>query len=452
MNEIFEIAKNGLQAHQKAIDVTGNNIANAATPGYSRQRADLEAIAYQKGLERVGLGVRVEDVERLRNEFLDLQIQGKTSKEGQLKEEQRILSQVESIFATDTGGDLNKLMNNFFDGFLSLSSNPESPDVRSQIIRDADSVAARISEMDGQLQNLQETIGDQSRELTSEVNRLLREIAELDSDITSGEGVGRQSNNKALDQRTLKLQELSELVDLTSTQDSNKSLTLRIGGIVVLQNGQASDINLELNEATNVNRLRLDNGKVLSNVGGKLGAQQNAYSNQIAEYRNNLDNIAQNLVEEVNELHSQGFGLNNSTGLNFFDEDGTTATSISVNSTIRNDINRIAASSQQDSPGNSDVAEQIAALRDEELISGYTLSDYSVKLGVDAGSRVRELNSTLETTQASRELLVNQQESVSGVNIDEELTNLIKFQNAYQATARVLNTGQQMFDTLLTIV
>lgn len=452
MREIFQIAKTGLFANQKAIDVTGQNVANANTEGYSRQRINLTPEAFRKGNFQVGLGVNVDDVERMRSELLDNQIRTKLSDQGYLGQRKQIMEQMENIFVTDTDGDLDVRLNDMFDAFVRLTSNPEDETLRTNTIKAAENLTTTFHRLDQDLQNVKERIGDTTETMVTKVNQLLKEIASLDKNITSAEGDGRVSDNESLDIRTRKLKELSELVDTSVTIDDNNSATVSVGGFVLVQNGQARTLDTEINAALNVNRVRISGSKVLGNLGGKLGATIDAFTEDVGQYADKLDSLAKSIVEEVNAIHSNGFTLNNTTGIDFFDDTKTDAGTIQLNALVSSNPDNIAASDQSNEPGNAINAQALADLRnDDTVFQGRSFSEFAINIASTIGTELNATNSKLESTISAQRLLENQQESISGVNVDEELTNLIQYQNAYQASARVMSSAKQMFDTLLSI-
>jgi flagellar hook-associated protein 1 FlgK len=453
MNELFQIAKSGLFANQKAIDVTGQNVANANTEGYSRQRVNLSPEAFRQGNFQVGLGVNVDDIQRLRSDLLDRQIRSKQSDQGYLNQRKQILEQMENIFATDTEGDLDVRLNDYFDTFVRLTSNPEDEALRSNVIQAGQNLSNTFHRLDQDLQNVKDRIGDTTETLVTKVNQLLKEIASLDQNITSAEGQGRTSDNESLDIRARKLKELSELVDTSVTIDENKSATVSVGGFALVQNGQARTLDTEINVAANVNRVRISGSKVLNNIGGRLGATIDAFKQDVTAYAEQLDGLAKSMVEQVNAIHSTGYTLNNTTGIDFFDASQKDAGTIRLNSLVSSDPDNIAASSQPNEPGNAENAQKLAALRnDDTVFKGRSFSEFAIHLAAEIGNDLNTADSKLETTASAQRLLENQQESISGVNIDEELTSLIQYQNAYQASARVMTSAQRMFDSLLSII
>jgi len=165
-----------------------------------------------------------------------------------------------------------------------------------------------------------------------------------------------------------------------------------------------------------------------------------------------LNNMAKTLVKQVNKIHSSGYGLNDSVQRNFFNNANTTAKNISINKTLLNNPGDIAASSMPGEAGNNNIAIQLSKLQNKKVLNGQTLGTNAISMMSKPGNRITELKSQIKTQKSAKELLFNQQQSQSGVNIDNQLTNLIKYQNAYQASAKVLTAGRQMSNALLSIV
>jgi flagellar hook-associated protein 1 FlgK len=192
-----------------------------------------------------------------------------------------------------------------------------------------------------------------------------------------------------------------------------------------------------------------DNGMELDPGSGSLKADIHMYEEGIPEIADKLDKIAEAVVENVNAVHSTGYGLEDGTTRNFFDPSDTTAGSISINPDILAEPNHIAASSVPGESGNNDIALQISDIKNLPVLDGDTLNNNTIEMLSRPGFRLSELEQNIESKESAMKMLVNQQQSESGVNIDEELSNLIKYQNAYQASAKVMNVGQSMYDTLL---
>jgi flagellar hook-associated protein 1 FlgK len=343
-------------------------------------------------------------------------------------------------------------MNNMFDAFSILSANPESFSLRQEAVRAVQSTVSQFQRLDGELQNLETLINQETGTQVKEINRLVSDIARLDSAIITNSAKGRQPDNRSLDVRNQKLQELGEIVALNINFDANDSLTLRIGDIVVLQNGRADTVRQYSDPINNINQIKLETGKVLRDPGGRIGANIRAYEEIIPDYEARLDQLAVNLKNAMNQLHQEGRGLEDDGSRLLFTSTSVSANTLELNQDILNNVNNLALSLTPDAPGNSDNAIRIANLRNDQTIMGTSgLTEFALDLQQEAGGRVASLRTEIETANATRELFVNQQEDLAGVSIDEELANILKFQNAYQASARVLNTAQTLFDSLLRI-
>jgi flagellar hook-associated protein 1 FlgK len=270
----------------------------------------------------------------------------------------------------------------------------------------------------------------------------------LNSAITKGESSGKP-DLASLDMQVKKLEELSGMVDFESQVTDKGSLELRIGGILVLDEDKASSLRGEIDDVNKTFNVRLSSGKLIEPSGGKLGADLDMYENEIPGIKERLDEVASTLVNEFNTIHSQGFGLEDGTARNFFDPNFTDASNIKVSDSIRANVGHIATSSVDGEAGNGEIAGQIADLRNESVIGGRKMVDYSVDLISTPGRNLSEIRSSMEVRDSEISMLTAQQEREAGVNVDEELSMMIQYQNAYQGAARVMSAAQQMYDTLI---
>lgn len=451
MNSIFEIAKSGLISFRKASTIVSNNIANANTPGYTRQRPELSTDVMRKNGFILGRGVTVKQVQRLRNSLTDQQIMSKENSLGGLNEQKRVFEQLESTLITDSGNDLDKQISNFFNGFSEFANNPQDLNQRKVLLSKAKTLVADFHNTAHNLKDIARRIEKAGQSRVAKVNNILQNLDHINADIARSNAGGKPNLN-GLDQQTKQLKSLSKLLQIDTSYNSNGTVEVRIGGITVLGGDGASSINVETAPGKHVFRLRLDNGKLVKPNGGALAADKHMIETAIPELHEHLDNIAKTLVKQVNKIHSSGYGLNDSVQRNFFDSANISAQNISINQHLLNNPGDIAASSEPGEAGNSDIAIQISKLRDKKALNGETLVNNAVSLMSKPGNRIYELKNQISSQKSARQLLINQQQNQAGVNIDEALTNLIKFQNAYQASAQVMQVGQQMANTLLSIV
>ncbi len=451
MLDIFEISKNGLLSSKKASSVVSHNIANANTPGYTRQRAELSEQIHRQGSFTLGRGVTIDQVERMRNDLVDRQIMLKEHELGDLNERHRIFQQVEGALVTDSGDGLDVGLTDFFNSFSELSNNPQDINLRNNVVSKANTLIGKFRDLDGDLEDIDEQTLATARGRVDKVNTMLEQLADINLDIARAEASG-QPDLHSKDRQLELLKELSSQVSMDTAYHDDGSVEVRIGGMVVLSGVEAAELRPDVDPESRTFRVRMDNGKVLDLGRGALAADKYMYEEAIPESRNKLDKIAKSVVQQVNALHIKGYGVADGTQRNFFNPAGTTAGSIDLNQAVADNPEHIAASSVAGEAGNNDNARMIADLQNLSLLDGQTLASNAVQMMSEPGIKISELESRIESRKSARQLLINQQESQTGVNIDEELSDLIKYQNAYQASARVLSTGQQMYDTLLSIL
>lgn len=455
MKSLFEIAKSGLQSSQRSLSVTSNNIVNADTPGYSRQRVEKSPNGMQMDGFHAGLGVNIDDVSRLRDGMNDVLLNKKQQDLGYLEKKSEIYEKLEATMVTDYGEDLDSQIGGLFDNFSELASNPQDVSVRNNLINETQQFNSKLHEMSRSIDETSNLVQNFAGKTLDSINSLLNDVNELNHSIKQSEAKG-QPDHSSLDIRVAKLQELSELVDFESQVTDTGAVQIEIGGHQVLDEDQAYNIRAEVDDVNKKFRLRLDNGYVVEPQGGKIGAEIEMYEEGIPELKEKLDNIASTVVSEINNLHGSGYGLEDNTQRALFDPAGTTAENIKLNQAIVNNPRHLAASDTAGEEGNGEVASQIANLRNEKIIGDSTtnqrLTEYTVGVISKPGEELSALSSTIEARDSEIQMLKRQQEETAGVNIDEELSRMIKFQNAYQGAAKVMSSAQQMYDTLISIV
>ncbi|MDZ7771127.1 MAG: flagellar hook-associated protein FlgK [Balneolaceae bacterium] len=445
------MAKNGLLSSQKASGVVSHNIANANTPGYTRQRAELSEQIHRQGGFTLGRGVTIAQVKRLRNNLIDEQIMMKEHELGDLNERNRIYQQIEGAMVTTTGDGLDVGITDFFNSFSELSNNPQDINLRHNVLSNARTLISKFKDMGSDMKDIDEQTLAAARNRVDKVNTLLGQLADINADIARAEATGQPDLNSK-DRQLELLKTLSSQITVEARYQNDGTLEARVGGVTVLSGTETATLRPEVDTENRVFRVRLDNGKLLDIGRGELGADAHMFEEVVPGVRNTLDKIANSVVEQVNALHINGYGVADNGQRNFFDPAGDTAESIALNQTIVDNPEHIATSSVAGEAGNNDNALQIANLQNLSLLDGESLASNAVQMMTDPGMRITELENRITSRESARQLLINQQESQSGVNIDEELSDLIKYQNAYQASARVLNEGQKMYDTLLSIL
>lgn len=451
MRSLLEISKSGLRTAERSLSVTSNNIINADTPGYSRQRVEKSPNGMQMPGYHAGLGVEITGYTRLRNEMNDILMNQKQQDMSFMENKSKIFEQLEATLATDSGNDLDLSISNLLDSFSELSSDPQDMSVRNSLVTNAQQMTGKFADIKRNLERTSELTRDSAIKTVTSINGILKQIHALNQSIEQGENT-RQPDNTSLDMRVAKMEELSELTGFESQVSDTGRVEIRIGGVSVLDSEKAHTITPEIDDVSREFRLRINSGKTIEAKAGQLGAEIAMYQKEIPEISEDLDNLAGTLVQEFNNLHNLGFGLNDNTNRNFFNPAGTSANNIAVNQVLIDDPSHIAASTVDGEAGNGEIAAQIAELRNEKLIGGRKLVDFSIGLISAPGTKLKGLQSQIEARDSEIQMLKTQQEREAGVNIDEELSLMIQYQNAYQGAAKVMSAAQNMYDTLIGIV
>jgi flagellar hook-associated protein 1 FlgK len=456
---LLSIGSKALMAQQKGINVTGNNIANVNTPGYSRQRLNMSSdVPIMTGNGLMGSGAKANKVERVYQRFLGVQINHETQSLGQWEAHKEGLERVELIFNESGGYGLNQVMSEFWNAWQDLTNNPSGSVERTVLVAKSEVLTATFSKNYEDLQKIQRDMDWNIEGAVEEINRLSENMVDLNQKIIQVESGGHMANDYR-DQRDLVLKELSELIDINSFEDANGGITVSVGrGQALVEGTHTYKLSTQANAGGHQDVTWLDssgNTVIISNniSKGKLKGWLDARDVDIENSLNKLDTLAQNLMTEVNGLHATGYGLDRSTGNDFFT--GTaSAAGIQVNPLITNDTNLIAAAEGIDKPGDNGNAIAIANLQEALTMSGNTTTfgAYYDSMVSDAGLAVQQATSYYEHQSQMVLQLENYRESISGVSIDEEAVNLIKYQNAYQAAAKLITTADEMMETVLSMI
>jgi flagellar hook-associated protein 1 len=451
MRTLFEISKSGLQSAERSLSVTANNVINANTPGYSRQRVEKEPVGQALRGLHAGLGVNITTITRLRNDLIDTQLGQKRQEMGYMQEKIKLFEQLETAVASDSGGDLDVHIGRLFDNFSELSNDPQDFSVRNNLVGEAIQLTEKLGDMRRSLDLVSDVTRDSVVNTTDKINEILADLANLNKSITVSDAMSRP-DHASLDIQVRKLEELAELVDIETMTSKNGGLEVRIGGVQVLHQDTFRKIIPHNDDVAKTFDLRLENGTPVSPGGGRLAAAIDVYEQEVPDMKERLNLIAETLVTEFNALHRNGFGLSDDESRDFFDPGFTAAHNMRVNQEILDNHSNIAASSVPGEAGNGDVASAIANLRNQSILNGRKPVDYAVNLISAPGANLSQLRMASEARESEIRMLEVQQEREAGVNVDEELSLMIQYQNAYQGAARVMASAQQMYDTLISLV
>ena len=422
----LQTALSGLEASQAAIDTTGENISNANTPGYTRQRVTtvesesltIPALSQQGGGANLGTGVSISNISRIRDQFLDIQYRAQNTLTSNANTNSSELQQVQTAVNEPSSSGLQSVMSQFWSAWSSLASAPTNTAAEQAVVDAGQTLAQTFNSVSSQMSTVQSQAAQQYATLTGTNGQVAQDagqIATLNAQITQATQAG-QTPNALLDQRDNLLDDLSGLAQISVTSQSDGSVTVNFGDAATpLINGSTVTWPQTLTTA----------------AGGQLGALLSLSSSTgpIGQLQSSLDNVAGQVISSVNALQPSS---------PFFS--GTSASTIAVSATASS----IQASSS--STSGADLAQGIA-----NLSGGAADHAYSAFVG-QVGDGVQAAENTQSTAQAVLTAVSNQRQSVSGVSLDEEMTNLIQYQQAYQASARVMNAINSTLSTLMSAV
>lgn len=454
---LLSVGQTALATQQKAIDITSNNIANVNTPGYSRQRLNMEQnepIRYDGG--QMSTGVKADrKIQRIYDRFINAQINGENEELGRWQAEKEILEKAELMFDDASGYGLSGSMSQFWGAWQDLTNNPSGNVERVTLLADSQNLADTFNKLNYDLTELRKDADLSIKGTVDEINPRTSEIAELNLKIEEVEAGGHNANDYR-DKRDLLVKELSNFIDIHSFEDGDGYTHIyTANGKSLVDRGSSWDLTAQDNGSGYagifwVNSQGIPEEITTEITGGKLKGWIEARDTIIPDYLQRLDDLSSGIIGAVNGLHQSGYDLNGNLGQDFFS--GTNAQTMAINTNIEADVSLIAAASIPSAPGDESNALAIANLQHGLLVSGSTFNDYYNSLVSDVGSNVAQAATYHGHQETMLSSLENYREEISGVSLDEEMVNLIQFQSAYQAAAKIINTVDEMMDVLMNMV
>jgi flagellar hook-associated protein 1 FlgK len=448
----LDLALRALHAQQLGLDVTNHNVANANTRGFSRQEVVLQTtdpytlpglnraqIAGQLGTGVVGIGIK-----RARDVFADVQYRAELGGQQRAQAQSDALDEVESVLNEPSTTGLSSLLNKFFGAWQDVVNDPNDVATRSALVEQASALAASFNRAAQQLGTIQTNLNSKVQMDADQINQISDQLATLNRQIVQVEVLGQRANDFR-DRRDLLLDQLSEIVPVVAVEQTDGSMTVTLGGHALVTGQTVDPVTTTATGPGGMADVRFTSDNAVANVtGGELRGLMDARDTNVPGYLAQLNTMATNLMNAVNGLHSAGYGLDGVRGRAFFT--GTNASNIAVNATIVADPRQVAAANAAGQTGNSANALAIAQLR--QTMNPTPESAYNAiisTLGVDA----QAAKGVLANQTILVQMLERRRETVSGVSLDEESVQVIRFQRAYEAAARLITANDQMLDKLI---
>lgn len=461
---MMDVGKRSLSNAGTGLQTVSHNIANKSTEGYSRQRVEqVTAVPVGEGRYQIGMGARTANVTRTNNPWLEKQIQRENTNLGNEQARSETLGRVEQVYNEQINKGLNQYVTDFFNSFRELSNNPESLASRTMVREASVALANDFKRVNEQLRDIQKDVDHQVAATVEEVNQMSKELAGLNEKIQLVENQGAHANDER-DRRDVLLKQIGERVDITWAEGANGMVSVTAGKSALLVSGGSYN---ELKAAgstegdrTNVYFKNADSGALYDVTaqigGGRLGGALSVRDGDIEKMIDGMDEMAYSIAKEVNAAHIEGYDRYGQGGVLFFempdDVPGASA-NLALNMTIFNDVGRIAAASRPNAPGDNVVANVISSLQHQRVMSdgSATFDDfYNTQVG-QIGTIAQRAVKSHEAQKNIMSQLSNIRESISGVSLDEETTKMIEFQRAYEASARMIRTADEMFETVLNL-
>ena len=448
LNTALLIGVSGLEAAQGALDATSNNIANVNTPGYTREEAQFSELPQNLTNEEVnGGGVSLDALQSIRDELLNAQIQQQTSAQSAADAESTSLQQVQNYFNTN-GNDIGGALTSFSSSLAQLSANSTSTAAQQNVIASGQNLASAFNTTANGLYSAQAEANQQVPQTVSQINSLTKQIAQLNGELQ--EVPAGENGGAVQDQLDQTVQQLSQLTNVAVTQTSNGEETITTGTGTALVVGNQS-FNLQTGTGANGLDEVLDaNGNNITSAitGGTLGGSLQVANQTIPSILAQLNTLASQFATAFNKAQAGGTDSNGNPGAAFFTGTANLNSAAADISVALTSPSQVAVSSDGSAGSNGNVA-NLSAVLTTALPSGETHENAYASLVFNVGTAAS--NASTQSTAIGDNLtqLTNQQSSGSDVSIDEETTNLLRYQTAYEAASRIISTVQVLANAAL---
>jgi flagellar hook-associated protein 1 len=459
---ILNMGAQSLSVETDASAVTGQNLANVTNPAYAEETVNVqEATPLDTTIGQEGTGVQAVSITEIRNALLDSQIQAEGSVTGSLTSQQSALTEAEAYLneqlsgsttaGTSSPNGLTADLGSFYSSLQSLSTDPGNISDRQAVIQAAQQLAQQFNSVSSGLSTVTANLNSTIQSDVVSSNQDLSQIAGLNQQIIQAQASGGNAN-PLIDQREQLIENLSGMVNLTTSAQADGAVNISIGGVAMVTGASTPDTLGDYIDANgNVGVMESNNGGPLVLSGGSIEGSITARDGAVADLSNSLNTLASQLITQFNSIYSNGYDLNGTTHQTFFT--GSNAANIGVNSTVANDPTTFQASGTSGDAGDNTVVLALANSANQTLagLNNQTVSQsYTAAVG-SFGSALQSVNEQLSNSQAVSQMLTSQRSSASGVDTDTEMTNLMQFQKAYEASAEMISTVNEMLETLVTM-
>ena len=438
ITSIYEASRRSLTNQQSAINVTAQNITNANNDNYSRRKINFT-------FSSKGLGGQ--DVERVHDKFLENQIRTENQEFGRADVQKSLFKNVEIYFGEPGDGSLTNVMQKFWNSWEELSNDPESEIQRLLVSNSGKNLTDTFNKISNSMESLSNETISMAQDKIIKINGIVEQLGTLQRTVNRSSDI--------MDTEDRLIDELSKLINLQIREDENGRKSIRSGGYSLVNGTDTTTFKVDSQQTDGLPTIviKTERDDIVNINSGELGGILEFNNSYLKSYKSQLDSVASTIVNWVNNEHKTGYGINNITGKAFFNESSTTAKTMKLSDDILADSSLIATSSAANTIGDGTVAQ--------------TIADLNIKLDSDTNKSIDDsyqiLITTISTDGNREEFISTNQEKIvsqlrgqkasySGVSLDEEMTNLLKFERAYQAAAKVAQTVDEIMKTILQMV
>ena len=450
--DLLNIAKTAIQTQQRALNVTGHNIANASTPGYTRQTLDqTEAVPLRTPQGFVGRGVTDFGVLSQRDTFLDAAYRTQQGIFGQSDSLHTLTAQVQTLFNEPSDQGLGATLDKFWGAFADLANDPTSGAARVAVQQGAKQVIQQLHTLDQGVTAITDTANGQFHDGVTRVNQILDQVAALNTQIVATPGGASHAGDLA-DKRGVLLDELGGLADVRVLDRTDGSVGVILGDTMVVDEGVAQHLQT-VTQGSGLAAEIVGDTRVLTLSSGKLAGLNQVMTQAVPQVQSQLDTLAASLVATVNTIHRSGTTNGGATNTDFFNPAGVTAATIALAAPIAASPANIVTGTTAAS-GDNAVAQQLAALRTTGIgaLGGATLGDYYSSIVTGVGTTIANADQAATASQVIASGLQTQRQSETGVSTNEEMLSLITQQQAFAAAARIVTVANTLMQTVLDMV
>lgn len=446
----LSVALSALLANQQALGTSANNIANANTPGFTRQRPVLvPGDPVVLGRLSFGSGVILEKLQSLRDPILELRLNQESQDQGKLDSTLGALQQIQGMFSgTDSG--IGNAISKFFDSLQQLSTDPTNPALRQGVLTAASNLASTFNTTARNLEAQRSNLDLNVVQTVGEINTLTTQIASLNQQITNLENV-HQDASAFIDKRTTLIRQLSSLVDVSVIQTEHGITLTTANGTPLVAEARSFQLSAQIGSGGIHQIFSGTNDITTTLVAGKLGGLLEMRDTHIPGLEGNLDQLAAGLASALNTAHRAGFDLNGDPGGDLFVPPPAGGAGAAAALTVAISDPALIAASSDGTPGSNGNLIVLSAVHDQAVAAGQKPLDFYAHVVFQVGSDTANTTADLDASNLIVGQLEDQRASISGVSLDEEAANMVRYQTAYQAAARVVTTVNDMLDAAVNL-